>query len=102
MGRNSLEIGGLGASCRDLGGSGGNTPGGIRTSNLRFRRPMRQPSKVNDSKALSQTTSLIAHSMPTDTCQTDPDLTAVVDAWHTLPDALRSGIVAMVKAASGK
>jgi hypothetical protein len=37
--------------------------------------------------------------MPTDTCQTDPDLTAVIDAWHTLPEALRAGIVAMVKAA---
>ena len=29
----------------------------------------------------------------------DPDLTAIVSAWPTLPHALRAGIVAMVKAA---
>ena len=39
--------------------------------------------------------------MPNDTCQTDPDLAAVVDAWSELPEAIRAGIVAMVKAASG-
>jgi hypothetical protein len=31
----------------------------------------------------------------------DPDLAAVVDAWPRLPEAVRAGIVAMVKAASG-
>jgi hypothetical protein len=31
-----------------------------------------------------------------------PDLAAVVDAWPELPEAIRAGIVAMVKAASGK
>ena len=30
---------------------------------------------------------------------TDPDLAAVVAAWPTLPEALRAGIVAMVRAA---
>jgi hypothetical protein len=35
-----------------------------------------------------------------DTCQTDPDLAAVIDAWGRLPEAVRAGIVAMVKAAS--
>jgi hypothetical protein len=35
-----------------------------------------------------------------DTCQTDPDLAAVVAAWDRLPEAVRAGIVAMVKAAS--
>jgi hypothetical protein len=29
----------------------------------------------------------------------DPDLALVLHAWPTLPDALRAGIVAMVKAA---
>jgi hypothetical protein len=32
--------------------------------------------------------------------QTDPQLAAVVDAWPKLPEALRAGILAMVKAAS--
>jgi len=35
-----------------------------------------------------------------DTCQTDPDLAAVNEAWYQLPPAIRAGIVAMVKAAS--
>jgi hypothetical protein len=30
---------------------------------------------------------------------TDPDLDAIVAAWPTLPEAIRAGIVAMVKAA---
>jgi hypothetical protein len=29
----------------------------------------------------------------------DPDLAAVVDAWHKLPDAIKAGILAMVTAA---
>jgi hypothetical protein len=29
----------------------------------------------------------------------DPDLAAVVEAWPELPEALRAGILAMVKAA---
>jgi hypothetical protein len=32
--------------------------------------------------------------------QTDPDLVAVIDAWDRLPEAVRAGIVAMVKAAT--
>ena len=31
---------------------------------------------------------------------TDPDLSAVVNAWAKLPSALKAGIVAMVRAAS--
>ncbi|NOT01404.1 MAG: hypothetical protein HOP29_12335 [Phycisphaerales bacterium] len=30
--------------------------------------------------------------------ETDPELAAVVAAWPTLPDAIRAGIVAMVRA----
>jgi hypothetical protein len=30
----------------------------------------------------------------------DPDLAAVIDAWDRLPEAVRAGIVAIVKAAS--
>jgi hypothetical protein len=35
-----------------------------------------------------------------DTCQIDPDLATVVHAWDRLPEAVRAGIVAMVKAAA--
>ena len=36
--------------------------------------------------------------LPHDTRQTDPDLAAIVDAWPTLPEPIKAGIVAMVKA----
>jgi hypothetical protein len=40
--------------------------------------------------------------LPTDIRQTDPDLAAIVDAWPTLPEPIRAGIVAMVKASGPK
>jgi hypothetical protein len=30
----------------------------------------------------------------------DPDLATVIDAWPTLPEAIRAGIMAMVRASS--
>jgi hypothetical protein len=39
----------------------------------------------------------VAHHLPTDTRSLPPDLAAVVAAWPTLPEALRAGIVAMVR-----
>jgi hypothetical protein len=41
----------------------------------------------------------LARTHPTDTCQTNPDLAVVIAAWDRLPEAVRAGIVAMVKAA---
>jgi hypothetical protein len=40
--------------------------------------------------------------LPTDTCQGDPDLAAVVAAWPDLPEAIRSDILELVHAASRK
>ena len=49
--------------------------------------------------------SLRATAGATGSCQPDvttgPDLAAVVEAWPDLPEAIKAGIVAMVKAASG-
>ena len=50
---------------------------------------------------LCQGFSQIAEHLPNDTGKTDPDLAAIVAAWSELPEAIRAGIVAMVKAASG-
>jgi hypothetical protein len=36
--------------------------------------------------------------LSTDTCQTDADLAAVVEGWPDLPEAMKAGIFAMVKA----
>jgi hypothetical protein len=33
-------------------------------------------------------------------CQVNPDLAAVIEVWNRLPDAIKTGIVAMVKAAT--
>jgi hypothetical protein len=32
----------------------------------------------------------------------DPELGTIIDAWPTLPDALRTGILAMIRATIGK
>jgi hypothetical protein len=74
----------------------------IRTSNLRFRRPMAESPKTNEEKDLRIAAPSLGPQLATATCQTDPDSTAVIQAWDRLPEAVRAGIVAMVKAASGK
>jgi hypothetical protein len=61
---------------------------------------MRQISKHNDDMDLRRVPSLVSHRIPTDTCQNDPDLAAVIQAWDCLPDAIRKNIVEMAKAAS--
>jgi hypothetical protein len=43
----------------------------------------------------------LAHHLPTDTCQTAPDLALVNAAWDRLPAAVKAGIVAMVMDAAG-
>jgi hypothetical protein len=42
-----------------------------------------------------------AHGGAADAAIADPDLAAVVEAWGRLPDAIRAGILALVKAAGG-
>lgn len=37
-----------------------------------------------------------------DFAQIDPDLAMLLDAWPTLPEPVKAGILAMVKAAKGK
>ncbi len=57
--------------------------------------------KQQSSKGLRIAIPSVAHSMPTDTCLTDPNLTAVIDAWDGLPEAVRASILMLVKAAKG-
>jgi hypothetical protein len=73
-----------------------------RTGDLRIMRPPLELTKVKSVKPLRLPTSPIAHHLPTDTRKSNPDLAAVVDAWPTLPEAVKAGIVAMVKASGGK
>jgi hypothetical protein len=61
-------------------------------------RPPPSSSKQLLPNALRQSVPSIAPQLPTDTCKTDSDLAAVVAAWPDLPEAIKAGILAMVKA----
>ena len=56
--------------------------------------------KSINTNGLRKTPPSLAHHLPTDIRRTTPDLADVVDAWPTLPEAIRAGIVAMVRAAA--
>jgi len=62
-------------------------------------RPQAGSPKSPSPKDLREPALSVAHHLPTDTRKTDPDLVAVIAAWPELPEALKAGIVAMVKAA---
>jgi hypothetical protein len=64
----------------------------------RFSRPPRTSRKPKPDKGLRSESGDVAHHLPTDTCRTSSDLNAVIDAWSTLPEAIRAGILAMVRA----
>jgi hypothetical protein len=59
---------------------------------------MPDASKLQSDKGLRIAPPSVSHPMPTDTCQNDPDLTAVIKAWSELPEAIKAGIIAMVRA----
>jgi len=72
-----------------------------RTPDLRIMRPPLQKRKSLQAGNLCQDTpGLAAHGQRA--ASNDPDLATVVEAWERLPEALRAGIMAMVKAASRK
>jgi hypothetical protein len=41
-------------------------------------------------------------SLPYGPSETTPDLAEIIDAWPTLPEPIRAGILAMIRSASGK
>ncbi len=66
----------------------------------RILSPAQRARLAAENEANSSIQRSLAPSVRHDTCQTDPDLARIVDAWPELPQAVKAGIVAMVKAAS--
>jgi hypothetical protein len=60
-----------------------------------------QPIAIRDID-LRQIKQPVAHHLPTDSCKADTELAAVVAAWPELPQAIRTGILAIVRAAVEK
>jgi hypothetical protein len=78
-----------------------NTGEATRTPDLRIMRPRKRKSKALQDKSLGEDAPSLAHHLPTDTCRLNPDLAIVIETWEKLPEPVRAGIVAMVKATSG-
>jgi hypothetical protein len=90
----------LDASGRALSSSVGNAPRRTRTFNPLIKSQTKGFQKQCSHNDLRIATPLLSHPIPTDTCQNDPDLAAVIEAWDQLPEAIKAGILAMVKAAA--
>jgi hypothetical protein len=72
----------------------------IRTRDTRIHNLVCDaPNDVKDNN-LRHSSETLAHYLPTDTCKNDPELAAVLSAWPALPEAIKAGIVALIKAAS--
>ena len=82
-------------------GERGNTSRRTRTYNLLVKSQLTGVIS-GDSATPSGTANPTPSSSPSsgaqNTSTTDPDLAAVIDAWPTLPEAVKAGIVAMVEA----
>ena len=73
--------------------------GGIRTPDTRIMIPQTDRRKSRNAKNKASISDNVALPLPYEAFS--PELTAVVEAWADLPEAIRAGIVAMVKATVG-
>jgi hypothetical protein len=65
----------------------------------RFSRPSIKIRKNEQDKDLGREALLAGHHSANEACQTEPDLAAVIEAWPSILEAIRAGIVTMVEAA---
>lgn len=104
MSRNPLGMEGLDASGRELSAPVASTGGGNRThTGVTPRRILSPPHAIHKSNPQNG----LRFACPPVTAQGQratpnppPDLAAVIDAWPELPEAIRAGIVAMIRASS--
>jgi hypothetical protein len=87
------------ASSRLLADAVGNTGEPTRTPDLRIMRPQPENPNVSKDKDLRQEIKAASHHFLAEGTHSDAGLAAVIEAWNRLPDAVRAGIVAIVKAA---
>jgi hypothetical protein len=102
---NHSDPGDLDAFGRDLSVPVASTGGGIRTHTGVTPRGILSPLQVRtqtQSWKETKVPSKVALPLPcpTDPAELSPDLALVVAAWPSLPEAIRAGILAMVKAVS--
>ena len=83
------------------------TGGGIRTHTRvppeRILSPLASSPNASKVNTLRLSPESVAHHLPTDTRHSEPvdtDLAALVDAWANLPEAVKAGVMAMVRACS--
>jgi len=101
-GRNGLESATLRDETRAAASSCAGAPARTRTWDRRIRNP-RAGSTSDGGPVTCEGTSTSPSSFPsTRPRETDPDLLALAEAWPHLPEPLRAGIVAMVRAAQQK
>jgi hypothetical protein len=73
---------------------------GIRTRDTQIHNLAADSPEYLNSIGLRLEIPSLAHQLPADICQLPPDLALIVGRWGSLPEAVRAGIVAMVKASS--
>jgi hypothetical protein len=74
-------------------------PTRTRTDNPLIESQPSDSHNLNSIKSLRKVGMPVGHLLATDNCHMDPDLLAILEAWPTLPEAIKAGVVAMVKAA---
>src|SRR5205823_6672409 len=96
---------GFDVSCRALADTDESGGGGIRTHgwlapSTVFKTVATHDLSPNPTNDLEHIDERLALPLPYGRPR-DPDLTLIVERWESLPGALRAGIMAMVKSASG-
>ncbi|MCD4726867.1 MAG: hypothetical protein K8R46_04350, partial [Pirellulales bacterium] len=77
------------------------TPRRTPTCNLRIRRQLKTPI-IPEKSGTSQRSAAQGAALPANTLSADPQLANIVDAWPTLPSAIRDSIFAIIQATGGR
>jgi integrase len=98
--RNVLAFNALSDNRRDVAKRDESRPGGIRTPDQGIMSQF-QTSENTGETGISGNAGADAGAIEMKSAHDDADLGVIIDAWPTLPEAIRSSILAMVKAAGG-